>query len=355
MDFDYYGSAYGFSASTAVLALAAMISAVVDGFRTKQYYGRYFFMFFAGTFSFIRVISYIAAVASDSTSQSEVLSGNLARSFFYNTFIPLLFCVFFETCRTIIVKVPPTTSDVPASTYYGRKLSSTYGAYVWTVVLFITNIAYCALIATNYRPTSSYYFSLSSVDNLYYLNTYGLWAYVLFGIGQLIYGSKELGPCMSSLVTYFVLVVVANIGDTVSSALSVDYSYPLTAIISFVLVDMIGLFGLLFALYASPRIWPPQPKTSATNQPYYGYYAPAPATGAPFVPPPPQIFSNSTGSSPQIQQQYPVVQIPQQQLQPGQYPIVQIPISHQQQGGQYPIVQVQATPQYPPGQYSSYQ
>ncbi|KAI9497712.1 hypothetical protein BDB00DRAFT_587581 [Zychaea mexicana] len=372
---DYYSTVYGFGIPPLLLGAIAAVGAVIQAARKRQFYWRYVFMFLAGIFQCIRNITFmVAALGNSENSNSAYISGTLSRVFMFQMFIPFMFSAFFEVCRTVInSSISATAATGPATVPSGttaynldsnprtklysnaRKLSPTYLAHLWTLILIIVNVAYCATLSSSYK---SYDFTVvpNVIIGMLQFSTYGVWAYVAYAIAHLAMGWKELKCCSISLLSFFCTIVLATIGNTVATVISSQsiYTSMTVNIISLIMVDVIGLLGLLYAVLASTRYWPPQPKTVAANQPYYAYtqspFGTSPQQQQQYVSQPPQMFMNTAaGSASQLyqqqqqqHQQYPIVQIPQQQLQSGQFPIVQIPISQQQQPGQqYPIVQVQ--------------
>ncbi|KAI9262140.1 hypothetical protein BDA99DRAFT_537486 [Phascolomyces articulosus] len=426
------------SSVSLTLSLSVMSVSIFHAIRAKQYYWRYVIMFTAGLFQSIRSIILIAmAIQATNLGYIDLFYSSTAAMIFFDQMFPLLlFCTFFEVCRTIINIETKNASITAAATtinhqqqtprqssanntpnvtvtatatpskeqhsplsytkkYFKKKLISTYTAYLWTFIILIVMIAFCGTyssIETEYGERvrySQYTFSQAmpfNVIGMYTFSRLGLWAYVFYGIMQLWAGWKELRPYKKSLLSFFFIVfLLPIIGYTVTAVYLMDPYAEAYLIISFITVNLVGLFGLLWATYASRAYWSPsqivaiynnaqqQPPMSfmpgsqtpvgAAALPQQQQYAimqssPLPSTSLMATTP---IISQTQPSSNQLvyqqQQQYPIVQIPQQQFQPGQpYPIVQIPIdqftqANQQQ--QYPTVFLQSvsSPQPPDGQH----
>ncbi|KAI9477146.1 hypothetical protein BDB00DRAFT_934102 [Zychaea mexicana] len=252
----------GFSIPIIVLGALEALTALVQVVRTRQHYTRYTFVFLAAIFSFIRRITYVAAI-DDGTWDLDIVKGNMARTFLYQMFVPFLYCAFFATCQNMITSTTtvdtamPTTRMTSTKIYYARKLTGTILAYLWTLVLIIVNIAYCAVFARNFPMlNSSLTQQLLSMSGI---TTHGTWAYTAFAILQLVSGWNQLRRYSVSLLLYLGIVLIATIGMTVSTALSsnvstIDDEFTQRTI-SFVLVELVGLLGLFYALFASIQYW----------------------------------------------------------------------------------------------------
>ncbi|KAI9247171.1 hypothetical protein BDA99DRAFT_565253 [Phascolomyces articulosus] len=263
---------------------------------------------------------------------SGSLAGMLSRVFFLNTAVPLAYCVFFETCRsiantstvseTLSLSFEPSAVNIQQqqqqqqqqqrqqretinnynddekhfNNKYNKQLVATYIAYSWTIVLLVTNITYCGIYSSSY--TSSTPSAIRASMSLYGISQFNM--YVLYGPGP-FYDSTSLW-------------------------------------ISFALVDMVGLMGLYYAWFASSNgLWPPQPKTALTNNNaqtnYYSYtqFGSSNLTSAEqqqYVGQPPQIFMATTANQGSRSSNH--------QLQPGeQYAILHIPMSQSHQYQQY--------------------
>ncbi|KAG2223444.1 hypothetical protein INT45_001750 [Circinella minor] len=301
----------------------------------------------------------------------------MTRAFFSDMFIPLQNCLFFEICRTLITKATKTnnqqdnhgetitndnnnitTNSLPTRAKYA--IYTIYVAYLYTVIFAIISIAYCVIFANSWSFTDVY--TGPTVDPQVYdlagFTQFGVWGYVVFIVAELILAYKQLRPCINILLGYAFVLVIENAGRTASGLIDMygscsGYSCTwISTLISFILQALLGLLGLIYVLYVSPRYLPSQPKQASNNPQQIFTYAPV-TQQQQYYPSsqPAQMFTGApaTGSSTQVNQQlqYPIVQIPQHQFsQQGQYQqqqpiIVQLPITQQPVNQQYPIVQLQ--------------
>ncbi|KAI9248504.1 hypothetical protein BDA99DRAFT_524846 [Phascolomyces articulosus] len=369
-----------FPSTFIALSSYLIVGSVWQATRSRKYYGRYAIIFFASTFSLIissTYLAYITGIGYDSIASSMV------RVFFDTMFIPLINCLFFEFCRTLIVDAAKNETTYTIDTAAGNKIIDSnnnsgtiptkaiyaiytiYVTYLYTFVVAIVAIAFCAMEANNLDAYGNYYMFDLSLVNLEMFKEFGIWAYELFIFIVLILAYNQLRSCIKVLSGYIVFLLIVNIASTVYFSLRINdvCTFFTCNMINFVANYLVGHIGLIYALYISPRYLPSQPKQQTVplvNQQYFTY-TPVPQQQQYFAssPQPPQMFISTTpgSSSPQVyqqQQQYPIVQIPQQQ-QPGQYQqqqpiILQLPISQQpmnndfQQQQQYPIVQLQQAP-----------
>ncbi|KAI9244549.1 hypothetical protein BDA99DRAFT_528918 [Phascolomyces articulosus] len=346
--------------SSIILALSVYggITAVWQAVRTKKYYGRYMIIMAACIFVLIPVSTYLAYLSGVSeTSWSENISMSTVRYFFYAMFTPLLYCVFFEVCRSLMAAAKEgnkeehnnndNTNNV--SSQSGKKIPMymyiIYLSYFWTFLICICSIAYAGVYANAYSspnntPDTSFF-------NLRKFTKHGNWAFVVFAGLELYYTHQQLRPYIKTLSIYFIFILIATIGITVEDALAADPSCVFDEgcivaadVVGFLLSRIIGLLGLIFAAIASVKYWQDSPSQQQQQQQYI-YPAAAIQPQQQFMMQAPQAFmvappvaANSSSQIYQQQQQYPIVQVPQYQLQQyagQQHPIiVQLPIINNQ-------------------------
>ncbi|KAI9262161.1 hypothetical protein BDA99DRAFT_510393 [Phascolomyces articulosus] len=289
------GVRYGFSISIVILGAVGTIGAILQYFRTRQSMSLYSFICLAATFSFIRRTTYIAAINNDTldpVSSRHMVEGNMARLFLFKMFIPLLYCVFFETCHNLVSMTLTTTAITTGAVqakyaitvtigttikskiyYYVTKLSGMTLAYVWTTVLIAVNIAYCSVFANSFPIFTEE--RISNLQNMSRFTSYGVWVYFILALLQLVLGWNEVRPYMLSLLAYLLFVCIGTMGMTTIATLPnvTPNDELVNQIVSFVLVELVGLFGLFFALFASTQYWtiikqPSTPTPEAPNNLY---------------------------------------------------------------------------------------
>ena len=255
---------YGFSIPTLILGAAGTIGAIFEYVNARRFILRYILIFLAAVFTFIRRTTFIAAINVDTNnpeSSRDMLEGNLARMFLYKMFIPLLYCVFFQTCYDIVsMTTTTTTTGITASLkpkiyYYATNGLCIILAYLWTIVLIVINIAYGAIFANNFPIFTDRKIRL--LQNMTQFTSYGVWVYFLCAIFQLALGWNEIRPYMISLLAYLLTVCIGTVGMTAGQALPnvTDNDEIISQTVSFVLVELIGIFGLIFSLFASRKYW----------------------------------------------------------------------------------------------------
>ena len=340
---DNLAAVYGLSIPTAVLGFVVACTAITEKVKNGQHhYWHYTFILLGGLFCLTTKILYILLLTNTIhySTVSAVNGAKMAYAFLYQMFVPLVYCVFFRTCHIAVIANQPTAGIIRSSKNNGKKLFSCYAAYTWLLVLTCTNITYCVLRGLNTASIHNSYYDnsnenqLEAAFNLSYINHFGVWLFALLAFMQIIFAFKAIRPYAKTLTLYLCMALIANTGLTIvnwTSGELIRYTISNSQFASFVLVEMIGLFGLVFALWALRRHWPSengkQPDTSQMN------YAYVPAvTGQQDIS---DVYPTTTASSPQSQDQ--ALQPQYQQL--GRYSIVQVPIS--QSGQQY-------------SQYSSY-
>ena len=264
------GTMYGFSIPTLILGVAGTIGAIFEYVHTRRFMLRYSLIFLAAVFTFIRRATFIAAINVDTNnpeSSRDMLDGNMARMFLYKMFIPLLYCVFFQTCYDIVSMTTTTTTTTATATaataaglkpkiyYYATNGLCIILAYLWTIILTVINIAYGAIFANNFPIFTEGKIIL--LQNMTRFTSYSVWAYFLCAILQLALGWNEIRPYMISLLTYLLTVCIGTVGMTAGQALPnvTDNDEVISQTVSFVLVELVGLFGLMFSLLASRNYW----------------------------------------------------------------------------------------------------
>ena len=294
MDVD--GFTLGTGISSIVLGAIVAFGSIIQYLRTRQFPLRYLLMFLAGS-SLVIIRSTVLAIPYIPVDDVNVAS--LTVNWFYQMYIPFLFCVFFEACRNMIItqgdnrnknykdieerasmlSPPPydtinnntqqqnVTMATPAPSSADQKSSNRnilfpiYFAYLFTIVLIITNTIVTALQTPSIWDigSSTMY---EHIVRLSFFNVYGIWMYVLVAIIQVICGGRSLRRFITSLSIYLFTCVVAITGDTFAQSFMLNETEmenvgPLAVpIIQFVMIEMIGVFGLLYAcLWCSTRYW----------------------------------------------------------------------------------------------------
>ncbi|KAI9495591.1 hypothetical protein BDB00DRAFT_812563 [Zychaea mexicana] len=228
---------------------------------------RYTFTFLAGSLCLINKSLFLTLV----NGTINLFKGAYAYQCTYYLYIPFLYCVFFDVCRTAIISsaslqqqpqnansATTTTDDkintVPTSgrRFHLRKLLPTYFAYFFTIIYVIITAVWGGMWAHDLN-------TFAALENLEYFLLFGIWAYVLCAIIQLWVGYRQLQPMIRSLSVYLVGVLVPTIVLTVialvrgftpqPSALAAD-------IAQLCLVEILGGLNLLYAcLWCSTRYW----------------------------------------------------------------------------------------------------
>ena len=349
----------GFSSTLLAISFVGIITAIVQAIRTQKYYSRYAIIFLYTSFLLIAYSTYIAYMMGAS---SDAISSTMANFFFHTMATPLMYCLFFEVCRTLIGA--PTTeggdttevnnnNNTGVSKLFGnlpKHLYVIYFAYLWTFIIVVITIAYSA-----WNSSSSPYIN-QQVYKLALFGTYGNWAYVVL-VGLLVYTFyRQLQPFIKSLSIFMVGLLIVTVGGTVTQALVADINCVMTSecinaagTVSFVTEKLVGLLSVIYAAIASEKHWLGAPTNKpAPPQQYYTYPSvgatlPAPQfqqhqqqyitqAAQPFIAAPVGVVGSSSQVYQQQQQsQYPIVQVPQYQVQQyagQQQPIiVQLPIT----------------------------
>ncbi|KAI8139118.1 hypothetical protein BJV82DRAFT_274514 [Fennellomyces sp. T-0311] len=300
---DSYGILYGFNVPVAALSFVTICASIIQAVKAGQHRWQYTFIFLGGVFCLAKKLLYILLISGavfQTTTYRQAADSTISYIFFERMFIPFVYAVFFRTCHIAIIVNQPMVGHKRPKKGLGVELFSARFAYTWLVTLIGTNIGFCISFSTD---------PLLALPGLEYVNIFGIWLFALLALTAGITALYFLPPLTVSL--------------------------SLTAmIIDFVVVEMMGLFGLLFALWALQRHWPAgDKKPLIINQPSYTYVPTATGHQGGLY-----SYSPATGAPSQAQYQIPqVVQIPQPQYQQaGQFPIVQVPIDqNDQQYGQY--------------------
>ncbi|KAI9245090.1 hypothetical protein BDA99DRAFT_543781 [Phascolomyces articulosus] len=287
---DITGYTLGTAIPTIVLGAVATLGSTIQYTQTRQFQLGYSFIFLAGSCLIIIRSIFLAEIYGPSSYDAA-----MAMNWFSQMFIPFLFCVLFEACRTIIITnttrntqqhlnskneetamLETNNSSIISSSTSPQQqesvkilLSISYFAYFFTVILIITNAIATALILS----------SLSSLDeNMYdhiirleYFNVYGIWIYVFCAIIQLVNGSSFLGRSIRSLYIYFIGLMIAMIGHTISNALFMQITIYRAAdstsfsLVQYITVEIVGGIALIYAcLWCSTHSWKTSPSSIAT-------------------------------------------------------------------------------------------
>ncbi|KAI9499135.1 hypothetical protein BDB00DRAFT_795582 [Zychaea mexicana] len=278
---------YGFGITIILLGGSVVIGAIVSSIVTRRFFARYAFILLAGLSCIINRLVYIL-LGVDAINTSRPMEYSrlvMLRVFFFKVYTPLLYCVLFEVCRKIIAiqleanKGPSTTIDnnVPRSRqYHVRTLWATYLAYLWTFILLITNIAYCAGNSAM-TPDDTTTGDASSINNSNFypvpgtmvnsFNTYGIYVYISCAAIQYSYAYHELNRFIPTLAVYAILTFAATICHSVAFS-SIASTYTTTDKFSFA-SELAGLLGLTYAYtWASIHHWSPAPAERTDHQQY---------------------------------------------------------------------------------------
>ena len=372
-----YGLDIAFSSIMTGLSSSLVVGSMVQLVRSRQYFGRYIIIFLAAACALVQYSTYLAYLTNASPDTFPIF---MTRIFFSTMFIPLQNCLFFEICRSLIRTLTKTNkqqsshggiptndsnndnSNVITKTHSTRAkyaVYTIYVAYLYTTVYATITIAYCVIYANSWN--FDIYTGPTVDPQIYSLNgfkEYGIWGYEVFIVVELFLAYKQLRPCIKILLSYVSALLVVNVGRTISAymveACTTSSCIGAVSLVGYIVDTLVGLLGLIYILYVSPRYLPSQPKQALNNPQQFFTYAPMVQQQQHYVSlQPPQMFTatSATGSSTHVnlQQQYPIVQTPQQQFpQQGQYQqqpiIVQLPITQQPVSQQYPIVQIQQAP-----------
>ncbi|KAI7846890.1 hypothetical protein BDC45DRAFT_611369 [Circinella umbellata] len=254
------GTMYGFSIPTLILGAVGSLGAIFQYIHIRRFKLRYTLLFLAAAFTCIRRASFIAAINIDTNnpeSSRHMLEGNMVRMVLYKMFIPFLYCAFFQTCHDILSMTTTTTVTTLRSKmhYYATHEFCIILAYLWTLILIVINIAYGVLFTNNFPFFTEEKIIL--LQNMTRFTSYSVWTYFVCAILQLFYGWNGLRPYMISLLSYLLTVCIGTVGMTAVQALPTvtDSDEVISQTVSFVLVELVGLFGLMFGLFASRHYW----------------------------------------------------------------------------------------------------
>ena len=273
---------FGFIIPPAVLGFVVACTSIIEKVKNGQHHWHYTIIFLGGLFCLTTKILSILLITDTihHSAASAVLGAQMANDFLYQMFVPLLYCVFFRTCHTAVIVNQPIVGNMRSSKGNRKKLFCCYMAYTWLLVLTCTNIANCVLYGL-YLESMFYHYDninsnqLETASNLSYLNNYGVWLFALLAFMQIIFAFKAIRPYAKTLAIYLGMVIIANLGLLFANLLAYEKvlrSIAISTVLSFAMVEMLGLFGLVFAMWALRRHWPSenskQPDTSQMNYTY---------------------------------------------------------------------------------------